>query len=131
MNRRSFLQSCLALAAAPAIVRADSLMRIVPRDLTLLMPWQQEIASLIGCTRAVFANDLLTDTMLMRLDTLQGGTQYHVTVRMGETIPNDWREKYAAPALEILEAHLQKNSGTLKGCVAPPAAEWAFRNEIV
>lgn len=32
MNRRGFLQSCLALAAAPAIVRADSLMRIVPRD---------------------------------------------------------------------------------------------------
>ena len=32
MNRRGFLSSCLALAAAPAIVRADSLMRIVPRN---------------------------------------------------------------------------------------------------
>lgn len=32
MNRRGFLQSCLALAAAPAIVRADSLMRVIPRD---------------------------------------------------------------------------------------------------
>lgn len=32
MDRRGFLQTCLALAAAPAIVRADSLMRIVPRD---------------------------------------------------------------------------------------------------
>ena len=32
MNRRGFLQSCIALAAAPAIVRADSLMRIVPRN---------------------------------------------------------------------------------------------------
>lgn len=30
MNRRGFLGSILALAAAPAIVRADSLMRIVP-----------------------------------------------------------------------------------------------------
>lgn len=28
MNRRSFLQSCILLATAPAIVRADSLMRI-------------------------------------------------------------------------------------------------------
>lgn len=37
MNRRSFLSSCLALAAAPAIVRADSLMRIVPRDAGLLI----------------------------------------------------------------------------------------------
>ena len=38
MNRRSFLSSCLALAAAPAIVRADSLMRIVPRDRLVLKP---------------------------------------------------------------------------------------------
>lgn len=32
MNRRGFLTSILALGAAPAIVRADSLMRIVPMD---------------------------------------------------------------------------------------------------
>lgn len=32
MRRRSFLGSILALAAAPAIVRADSLMRVVPWD---------------------------------------------------------------------------------------------------
>ena len=36
MNRRGFLQTCLALAAAPAIVRADSLMRIVPRDTRII-----------------------------------------------------------------------------------------------
>lgn len=35
MNRRGFLGSILALGAAPAIVRADSLMRIVPRDTTV------------------------------------------------------------------------------------------------
>ena len=32
MNRRGFLGSILALSAAPSIVRADSLMRIVPRE---------------------------------------------------------------------------------------------------
>lgn len=32
MNRRNFLTSMLAACAAPAIVRADSLMRIVPRN---------------------------------------------------------------------------------------------------
>jgi hypothetical protein len=32
MNRRSFLTAILATCSAPAIVRADSLMRIVPRD---------------------------------------------------------------------------------------------------
>lgn len=36
MNRRGFLQSILVAAAAPAIVRADSLMRIIPRDLAVM-----------------------------------------------------------------------------------------------
>lgn len=38
MNRRGFLGSILALGAAPAIVRADALMRIVPRDATVIAP---------------------------------------------------------------------------------------------
>jgi hypothetical protein len=38
MNRRGFLQSCIALAAAPAIVRADSLMRVIPREATVILP---------------------------------------------------------------------------------------------
>lgn len=38
MNRRGFLQSCLALAVAPAIVRADSLMRIIPQEVMLFVP---------------------------------------------------------------------------------------------
>ena len=37
MNRRGFIGSILALGVAPAIVRADSLMRIVPRDLTIII----------------------------------------------------------------------------------------------
>ena len=36
MNRRGFLTGILALGAAPAIVRADSLMRIVPRDALII-----------------------------------------------------------------------------------------------
>lgn len=38
MNRRGFLGAILAAAAAPAIVRADSLMRIVPRE-TEVLTW--------------------------------------------------------------------------------------------
>lgn len=34
LTRRGFLTSCLALAAAPAIVRADSLMRIAPEPVS-------------------------------------------------------------------------------------------------
>jgi hypothetical protein len=36
MNRRGFIGSILALGAAPAIVRADSLMRIVPLDVSVV-----------------------------------------------------------------------------------------------
>lgn len=37
MNRRGFLGSILAACAAPAIVRADALMKIVPRN---TIPWE-------------------------------------------------------------------------------------------
>jgi len=46
MNRRDFLGSMLAACAAPAIVRADSLMRIVPVE-TIVVPPE------IGVVRAV------------------------------------------------------------------------------
>jgi hypothetical protein len=36
VSRRRFLLDCLALCAAPAIVRADTLMRVVPRETILL-----------------------------------------------------------------------------------------------
>lgn len=38
MNRRGFLQSCLALAAAPAIVRAESIMRIWTPPQEIVLP---------------------------------------------------------------------------------------------
>lgn len=38
MNRRGFMGTMLALGAAPAIVRADSLMRIVPREAGIFVP---------------------------------------------------------------------------------------------
>lgn len=37
MNRRSFMSAILATACAPAIVRADSLMRIVSREQLVLV----------------------------------------------------------------------------------------------
>lgn len=44
MDRRSFLGSILAACAAPAIVRADSLMRIVPRDVGVMTFATQEVS---------------------------------------------------------------------------------------
>jgi len=44
LTRRGFLKSCLALAAAPAIVKAESLMRIVVPQSAIIVP-SQEILS--------------------------------------------------------------------------------------
>lgn len=38
VNRRGFLGAILAASVAPAIVRADSLMRIIPQEITLFIP---------------------------------------------------------------------------------------------
>lgn len=66
LSRRGFLGAILAAGVAPAIVRADALMRIVPRDTTVLsgagvlncFPWKQ------GCVyvsdKGDDANDGLT-----------------------------------------------------------------------
>lgn len=47
MNRRSFLSSIIAAASAPAIVRADSLMQIVPHKAgtNILVPAQDLCAA--------------------------------------------------------------------------------------
>lgn len=58
-TRRSFLGSILALGAAPAIVRADALMRVVPRETTLLA--DDVIFSSVdfeGAMKAVVYNDV-------------------------------------------------------------------------
>lgn len=47
MNRRGFLTSILAAAAAPSIVRADSLMRIIVPSRELVIP-QLWMADRIG-----------------------------------------------------------------------------------
>lgn len=44
MNRRGFLGSILALAAAPAIVRAESLMKIVVPEQKIVVPDQELLA---------------------------------------------------------------------------------------
>ncbi len=41
MDRRGFLGSILAACVAPAIVRADSLMRIIPRETSILLNYDE------------------------------------------------------------------------------------------
>lgn len=113
MDRRGFLGSILALGAAPAIVRADSLMRIVPRGL-LILP----AATLAGLARVAFANDLRTDSLIIRLDTVNGVHQHGVDILIPEGQGPRWRE-YIAPAQELLQNHILHEHGSFAGFVAP------------
>ena len=76
MNRRGFLGSILELGAAPAIVRADSLMRIVPRGALVLPP----IVS--GMVRRVWAYDIDTDRFLFQWSISEGVRQFGVSQMM-------------------------------------------------
>ena len=51
VTRRGFIGSILALGVAPAIVRADSLMRIVSRDTAILLPSADIYPSNYGMAR--------------------------------------------------------------------------------
>ncbi len=72
-TRRGFLGSILAACAAPAIVRADSLMRILPAE-TLVLSGDALIpasdALWVGAIREWSAWDIRTDLKLTRFDVM-------------------------------------------------------------
>lgn len=68
MNRRGFLSGILAAAIAPAIVRADSLMRIVPLDTTILTATYGDVVDryvITGVTEGI-SETILTMDQIMR-----------------------------------------------------------------
>jgi len=83
MNRRGFLGAIIAACAAPAIVRADSLMRIVPRDTTLLLPLEWDGFDWGAINR--LKGEILAHALR---DTLFGCSMYSVTMpkNVGDTI---------------------------------------------
>lgn len=68
MNRRGFLQGILIAAAAPAIVRADSLMRMVPTETVVLAGESAEFSLWYGAIREIWAYDISSDSMIHRFD---------------------------------------------------------------
>jgi len=129
MNRRGFLASCLALAAAPAIVRADSLMRIVPKRAAVLgiggiaAGDRISIEGIAGIFRVTSAYDLRTDSHITRLDSWNGVTQVCVDTVIdgpiiaskGGVIPVE-----VMPALRVLVDQIERDHGSLDGFRAPP-----------
>ena len=76
INRRGFIGSILALGAAPAIVRADSLMRIVPLELGVLSGFGP--FGLEGMIREWLGYDIGRDMAMVRFDIAFGDQQLHV-----------------------------------------------------
>lgn len=71
MNRRSFLSTILALGVAPAIVRADSLMRIVPLRTTIISSWADGAlldveTDAVGLTYGSVTLSAIVDDLLQR-----------------------------------------------------------------
>lgn len=124
MNRRGFLGSILALASAPAIVRADSLMRIVPRQ-AVIVPLGDiaagDIISIEGVTslfRVVQSYDLSRDEMIVRVETTNGQQQHDVSMMFASGYVIG--DIDLAPAKEVLKAHIKHHHGGLDGWEAPP-----------
>ncbi len=63
MNRRGFIASILASCAAPAIVRADSLMRIVPRSTVLLLPRRKIVVPVLVSIGAKWNDERCTENI--------------------------------------------------------------------
>lgn len=89
MNRRDFLGAILAAASAPAIVRADSLMRVIPRDTGVLTLAQvREIADLMRerCIPGPYVAFVHPDA---GREIMEGADGQRLTMRRGEIVHLD------------------------------------------
>ena len=82
MNRRNFLASILALSAAPAIVRAQSLMRISG----IIIPDTETVAAIAG------GNSLLTIDMITR----EALRILHTKMQFLNTMNRDFDESFTS-----------------------------------
>lgn len=96
MNRRGFLGTILAAAVAPAIVRADALMRIVPREATVLTfagdLMDGEIGRYMGVT--FYESRVNYGQGLAICANIDGGLRYGLSTPIGVNDSNiaKWRE---------------------------------------
>lgn len=71
MNRRGFLGSILVAAAAPAIVRADSLMRVIPRDLVILPSEQRFVTATFEGNQMLTVDQITREALKILEDNLK------------------------------------------------------------
>lgn len=116
MNRRGFLGSILAACAAPAIVRADSLMRLVPTEtLVLSVRPVLDVESIGSLVRKTVAYDIGWDWDIVRLDVIGAVGEQIVqkTVDM-RFHPGKWTDADLKPALHALTNSVNQEGIDLK-----------------
>lgn len=115
MNRRGFMGAILAACAAPAIVRADSLMRLAAPEIFVVSPSSGLLvpkADVLweGAIRECHQYEALRDEHLWRWDVVASGgllgtlEQVHV---MAKVMPGEDVERARAPALTVLRDNLK------------------------
>ena len=99
INRRGFLSSILALGAAPAIVRADSLMRIVSRDTTVVRFGGESLLFDGGLGRyvGVVLHDKIAGDGVWRIHNFRGTPPLAIT--------SDWRRALESHQLPCTSSH--------------------------
>ena len=121
MTRRSFMGSMLALAAAPAIVRASSIMQVQSSN------WRRYV-------REVIYHDFSTDAYIARWDILAPGLgQYHVDSKfkiLGENeLTRDsmfeHERNIALETLDIQMRHCNISPRALVKLELPQSIDWA------
>lgn len=117
MNRRGFLGSILAACAAPAIVRADALMRVVPVDTVLFFPVDNP-TMYAGCIREISAYDISRDEMIYRFDVVCAGLGGGSKIQLGVDIrsPDSKSRDFAIAHLKqkVRESGLTPISGVME-----------------
>lgn len=78
ITRRGFLSSCLALASAPAVVRADSLMRVVPTR-TVILPFAEALEPFAPCVMPMSEAELFRTIAQIRDELISLGLWHHGT----------------------------------------------------
>lgn len=122
MNRRSFLGVIIATCAAPAIVRASSLMPVR----AAIRPLAYNLSSMPGY-REMWQYDISLDNFRIRIDTWDGVNQFHVDFRAPvshQYLPSH-QQRFAQyqeakrQALEVLSNHVRLHD-PLTHYYAPP-----------
>lgn len=142
ISRRSFLSGILAACAAPAIVRADSLMRIVPMETTVIPAgwapgyWmtKDELAALYpppeidltGMVREMSQYDIYRDETITRWDVLgigPSGLPIQLGVDMVDIKPGDRDIAIATLRAHATREGLKPRAGVLE---IPPGMRGQF-----